>query len=130
MIRESEQEVKEALEEVLALQGIHLEEKESEDYSEILSKTQDKLDELNEKAELLLKKTGMSRDEMEIYAANPANFTPEEWNALQKVKEACEKYKRDTSRVISQHVGETSSTEPLRKKQERRFDRKKNWIPL
>jgi len=90
----SEEELREALEGVLKLYDIELEEEsdtEEEgyaDYSEIINKTQERLDYLSEKAEAIYTRTGMSEDELEAYAANQSNFSKEEWEALQKVKEA------------------------------------------
>ncbi|MEZ5315238.1 MAG: hypothetical protein R3E91_03385 [Chlamydiales bacterium] len=136
---DSEEEVREALEEVLAMYGIHLDiqppsdeearEERLGDYSEIISKTQQRLDDLNEKAEEIYKRTGMNREQLESYAANPHNFTPEEWQALQKVKAACQKYKRAAQSII----GDEQFKENLvkkRKKQPNRFAKKKHWIPL
>lgn len=135
----SEREIREALEEVLNLYNVKLDEptqapsKEAsaeEDFSEIISKTQERLDDLNEKAEEIFQKTGMSREEMEVYAANPNNFSREQWEALQKVKEACEKYKREARSKIPDEKFEEKAQTLKRKKQPARFAKKKQWIPL
>jgi len=136
---DSEEEIREALKDVLALYDIELEEEtESEeeakeqrygDYSEIISKTQERLDDLNEKAEMIFKRTGMTREELEAYASNPNNFTKEQWEALQKVKEACDKYKREARARIGEEAFE-EKVEKNKKKQPGRFAKKKHWIPL
>ncbi len=135
----SEEEVQKALEEVLGLYDIKLEaapddeqtskEERYGDYSEIINKTQERLDDLNEKAEDIYKRTGMTQEQLEAYAANPNNFSKEQWEALQKVKEACEKYKREAQSRIGEELFE-EKVETKRKKQPQRFAKKKHWIPL
>ncbi len=135
----SDEEVRQALEEVLAMYDIQLEvdptsdegakEERFGDYSEIINKTQQRLDELNEKAEEIYKSTGMTHDQLEAYSANPNNFSKEQWDALQKVKEACEKYKREAHAKIGEERFEKTTEKP-RKKQPHRFAKKKHWIPL
>lgn len=136
---DSEEEVREALEEVLAMYDIKLdlappsEENEKErrygDYSEVISKTQERLDDLTEQAEAIYKRTGMNREQLEAYASNPNNFSKEQWEALQKVKEACEKYKREARIKIGEEQIE-EKVEKERKKEPQRFAKKKHWIPL
>lgn len=136
----SEEEIQEALEDVLKLYDIKLdtpppqtEEEKKEragDYSEIIGKTQARLDELTEKAEEIYKRTGMTREQLEAYAANPNNFTQEQWEALQKVKDACEKYKREARSRIKDPQFEQKVETHQRKKQPHRFAKKKHWIPL
>lgn len=131
--------MKKALEEVLKQFDITLEpqevsedEKKTErygDYSEIISKTQAKLDELNEKGEELLKRTGMTREQLEAFASNPANFNQEQWEALQKLKEATEEFKRQSFSIAGKEE-EGRPVEKKQKKQPHRFGKKKHWIPL
>jgi ABC-type transporter Mla subunit MlaD len=129
----SEASLKKALEEVLKQFNIQLEPvrgsddlSKQNDYSEIISKTQEKLDELNEKAEDVLKRTGMTREQLDAYANNPNNFTKEQWEALQGLRENVEQFKRQT-----QGIEKTESELPRKeKKQKHRFGKKKNWIPL
>lgn len=136
---DSEEEIRKALEEVLSMYDIELEEEpvsEEEakaerygDYAEIISKTQQRLDELNEQAEEIYKRTGMNREELEAYAANPNNFSKEQWEALQKVKEACDKYTQEAREKIGEeHFEETEKKK--RKKRTKGRGKKKNWIPL
>ncbi len=104
-------------------------EKAEEGFSDLISVTQEKLDELHERGEELLRKTGMSREQLEAYAANPNNFSKEQWEALKKLKEATDSFKREV-RVA---VGEEQfgkSVERKQKKQQHRFGKKKHWIPL
>lgn len=128
--------LKTALENVLKLFDIKIEElpkvndeNEENYYSQVVGKTQSKLDELNEKAEELYERTGMSREQLEAYASNPNNFTKEQWDALQRVKEEAERFKRRTREKMSDELLQTS-VDAERKKQPGRFGKKKNWIPL
>lgn len=137
----AEEEIRKSIEEVLTLYNIKLEEElvqEEEqkrerygDYSEIINKTQEKLDELQERAAKIYEKTGMSREQIQEYASNPDHFTPEQWKALQRVREACEKFHRQTRDTIGEeNLKVVSNSKKERKKQSQRFAKKKNWIPL
>lgn len=98
-------------------------------YSDIVSKTQEKLDEMHEKGEEMLAKTGMTRDQLDTFASNPNNFNPEQWEALQKLKQATEDFKRQV-RSIGGESTVAKSVERKPKKQQHRFGKKKDWIPL
>jgi sugar-specific transcriptional regulator TrmB len=134
----SEEDIRAALSEVLKMYDIRLEENPIEspaiegpgDYSEMISKTQTRLDDLNEKAEEIFKRTGMTREQLEAYASNPNNFTKEQWEALQKVKEACDRYKREARNLIVDPKFEQKVETGEHKKQPQRFAKKKHWIPL
>ena len=133
MASKGEEGIRKALDEVLKLYDVTLEHEEEEatveDYSEIISKSQARLDDLNEKAEEIFKRTGMSRDQLEAYSENPNNFTQEQWEALQKVKEACDEYTREARSKITDPEFEKTKT-VKRQKQTHRFAKKKHWLPL
>jgi predicted ribosome quality control (RQC) complex YloA/Tae2 family protein len=133
MASQGEEDIRKALGEVLKMYDITLdsqpEEATSHDYSEIIGKSQARLDDLNEKAEEIFKRTGMTRDQLETYAENPNNFTPEQWESLQKVKGACDKYAREARSKIIDPQFEKAQTQK-RQKQTQRFAKKKHWIPL
>lgn len=136
----SEANLKKALEEVLRQFNIQLDPvREDEvgakaerhgDYSEIISKTQDTLDELSEKAEEMLKKTGMTREQLEAYANNPNNFTKDQWEALQRLRETTEQFKRQTQGIAKTESPALQDAPRKEKKQKHRFGKKKHWIPL
>ncbi len=134
-----EKEVRCALQEVLDLYDIKLDEPATEiqeeerfgDYSEIISKTQDQLDDLSEKAEEIYQRIGMNKEELESYASNPNNFTKEQWEALERVRAACETYKRAAITQVTGPPSAEKKPSPKRKRKEKqRFAKKKNWIPL
>lgn len=145
MSKKSEEEIKEALKEVLDLYGVDLEEElskisekkpkeerlhEAGDYGELISKTQRQLDDLNERAEEIVKSTGMTREQLETYASNPNNFTREQWEALQKVREACDRHKREARTRLGEEDFDKRIEKGAKKKQTQRFAKKKHWIPL
>lgn len=98
-------------------------------YNEILEKTQKKLDELNLQNAEILKKSGMTREQLEKYGSNPQNFTPEQWKALQRVKEVTEKYKQQAKEFMGvEHLKKKTKEE---KRQEiQRFGKKKRWLSV
>lgn len=137
MAEGNQEKLKEALTEFLELFEIKLnlpEEEQGESaingqYGEIVKATQDKLDDFNVKAEEVLQKTGMTREELDVYANNPDNFTHEQWEALKKLQEATEELKRRTYKVVGED-NLKKSIEKERGKQAHRFGKKKDWIPL
>ncbi len=134
MASQGEEEIRKALEGVLKLYDIKLDapterEDGSNDYSEIMGKTQAKIDDLTEKAEEIYRRTGMTREQLEAYAANPNNFTKEQWEAIQKVKEACDKYKQEARNQIIDEQFEQKAQSGAKGKQTARFAKKKHWIP-
>ncbi|MCB1180737.1 MAG: hypothetical protein KDK55_01770 [Chlamydiia bacterium] len=138
----TEKRLRSAMEELLAIHGVELSEDELPeeeqkalrlgDYSAIAEKTQEKLDELNEKAEILYKKLGMTPEDVAAYSSNPDNFTPEQWEALRKVKEEADNYKKSALETMGDKtVKQIQEASPTKKKKKgiHRFGKKKNWIP-
>lgn len=141
MAKNEENSLKKSLEDLLSLHGIELSDETSEeedrelrkgDYSEIIQRTQEKLDELNERAELLYKKLGMTPEEVEAYGSNPNNFSPEQWQALQKVRQEAENFKTRAYESLGQKAKEKDKEQKALGKTRgpHRFGKKKNWIPL
>ncbi len=105
------------------------------DYQLLIEKTQEKIQELNERSQEILKKTGMTREQMETFAHNPDNFSPEEWMALEKIRASCNEYKKETEALIdslADSLGESESQQahPPVHKAKTKKNKKKNWIPL
>ncbi|WP_213318848.1 hypothetical protein [Chlamydiifrater volucris] len=109
---------------------------EEADYQYLIEKTQEKIEELDKKSKEILKQTGMTEQEMEVFARNPDNFSPEEWLALEKVRSSCEAYKRETEAIIddiSRGIGLNTPSTAQQKtpsKSGEKKNKKKNWIPL
>lgn len=103
MIDDAERKMVEAMQGVLKKFGVELSEEiiknqdglEVADYSEVIGKTRERLDILEEESEMFQEKTGMTQDEILEFGSNPDNFSPEEWQAIQNVKKACDQYKKE-----------------------------------
>ena len=138
----SEAELRAAIEEVLTLYDVKLEdyvedpeappESRADDFSDIISASQQQLDVLSVKTEEILERTGMTEEQLEAYASNPNNFTKEQWEAIQKVKQACETYKQEARARIGEKefVKTAEKAEKKRQKGAGKFAKKKQWIPL
>lgn len=140
MADELEKELAAALQQIMNMYDIKLEEeiiKKGEgdrpvvDYSEVISKTQQKIDELTQKAEEIYQRTGMTREELLDYASNPHNFTKEQWESIQNVRNSCESLKQQTSQLLEKPQKEMQR-QKIKKgdKQTKRFAKKKHWISM
>ena len=137
MVSESEKELVSALQQIMQMYGIDLDEQmivtgetgdEFVDYAEVLSKTQEKIDELSQQAEEIYKKTGMTREELLAYADNPQNFSKAEWDSLEQVKEACEAMKKETAQLLKPQEALLNQKPKKGKSQRSRFVKKRNWL--
>ncbi|EPP34711.1 hypothetical protein CP10139811_0742 [Chlamydia ibidis] len=106
------------------------------DYETLIQKTQEKIQELDKRSQDILQKTGMTREQMEVFASNPDNFSPEEWLALENIRTSCEEYKKETEALINQlsaDIGSennSSNKKQLAQSTSNKKNKKKNWIPL
>ena len=137
MVSQSEKELVSALKQIMKMYDIELDEdiliqddgEEIADYSEVISKTQEKIDELTQRAEEIYKRTGMTREELMQYASNPNNFTKAEWESLEQVRRACDQMKNQTSQLLEAPQQEMMRHKPKKgKKQGKKFAKKKNWL--
>ncbi|MFZ0564851.1 MAG: hypothetical protein WAM28_01495 [Chlamydiales bacterium] len=134
MVSKRGKDLREALQGVLDLYDIKVDHIEDEngniDHDELIEKTQDRIDELNEKSEEIFKRIGMDKEQLEVYVSDPSNFTKEQWEALEKVKEACENYKKEAKALLEETQFEKKTPPERRKKIPRREGKRKYWIPL
>ncbi|MBF5050618.1 hypothetical protein CLAVI_000231 [Candidatus Clavichlamydia salmonicola] len=105
------------------------------DYAAIIEKTQEKINILQKQSNDILKKTGMSPEEIERYTTNPDNFSKEQWEALTNVKEACNKYKKETETLLNNIEKNLPKKEILEKFDlvddgSQQINKKKKWISL
>nr|CRI41772.1 Protein CPn_0742/CP_0003/CPj0742/CpB0770 [Chlamydia pneumoniae]CRI42865.1 Protein CPn_0742/CP_0003/CPj0742/CpB0770 [Chlamydia pneumoniae]CRI43984.1 Protein CPn_0742/CP_0003/CPj0742/CpB0770 [Chlamydia pneumoniae]CRI47370.1 Protein CPn_0742/CP_0003/CPj0742/CpB0770 [Chlamydia pneumoniae]CRI51920.1 Protein CPn_0742/CP_0003/CPj0742/CpB0770 [Chlamydia pneumoniae] len=104
------------------------------DYEYLITKTQEKIQELDKRAQEILTQTGMSKEQMEVFANNPDNFSPEEWLALEKVRSSCDEYRKETENLINEITLDLHPTKeskrPKQKLSSTKKNKKKNWIPL
>lgn len=106
------------------------------DYEYLMEKTQEKIQELDKRSQEILRQTGMTKEQMEVFANNPDNFSPEEWLALENIRASCNEYKKETEAIInevSKELGFEDSKKNTSKKPKTtstKKNKKKNWIPL
>ncbi|ANG66078.1 hypothetical protein [Chlamydia gallinacea] len=106
------------------------------DYEYLMEKTQEKIQELDKRSQEILRQTGMTKEQMEVFANNPDNFSPEEWLALENIRASCNEYKKETEAIInevSKELGFEDSKKNTTKKPRTtstKKNKKKNWIPL
>lgn len=96
------------------------------DYGEIIEKTQQEIDRLQQEAEGILKQTGMSREQVESYVANPANFSQEQWEALEKFRQEVAEFKRQAHAIAEAELPKAKT--PQLKKSKKGPGKKKEWI--
>ena len=105
-------------------------------YQMLIEKTQEKIQELDKRSQEILQQTGMTREQMEVFANNPDNFSPEEWRALETIRSSCNEYKKEAEELIKEvtnDIGHTSEKKPAPKTTNSlssKKNKKKNWIPL
>ncbi|QXE26650.1 hypothetical protein [Chlamydia buteonis] len=106
------------------------------DYEYLMEKTQEKIQELDKRSQEILQQTGMTREQMEVFANNPDNFSPEEWLALENIRSSCNEYKKETEALINEVTKELGGETPppnsnnKTKTTSSKKNKKKNWIPL
>ncbi|AFS24121.1 hypothetical protein B601_0003 [Chlamydia psittaci WS/RT/E30] len=82
------------------------------DYEYLMEKTQEKIQELDKRSQEILQQTGMTREQMEVFANNPDNFSPEEWLALENIRSSCNEYKKETEALINEVTKELGGETP------------------
>ncbi|QVE49533.1 hypothetical protein SBV42_02025 [Chlamydia crocodili] len=106
------------------------------DYEYLMEKTQEKIQELDKRSQEILQQTGMTKEQMEVFANNPDNFSPEEWLALENIRSSCNEYKKETEALINEVTrdlgGEIPAPDSNKKTKttSSKKNKKKNWIPL
>lgn len=123
-MEEKQSSLREAFVDVLKKFDIHLEEgdEENADYGEVMEKTQDKLDELRDKMDVLMEEKGLTREQLEKFASDPSHFSKEQWEALERLKKETEDFKQHVAEKLKQYTPKT--------KKKGKVPRKKDWIPL
>jgi hypothetical protein len=137
--KEKQKEMADAIEEVLTLHNVQVEAMakqiagEKGDFTGILANCEERLGQLREKAEEMLKNTGMTREQMNEYISNRANFSQEEWNMLEETRKTCEEMKEKDNKILRAHIPADilEKTEPEKKiKKRKKKTTKKNWMQL
>lgn len=71
-----------------------------EELEAILHRTQEIIDKLNKKANAICEKLGKSREELESYVQNPANFRAEEWKAIEDMQNQVEQFRKALMKTL------------------------------
>lgn len=97
-----------------------------QDMEKLLERTQSVVDKLNDRVVKIAEKNNMSRDEMAKYVEDPANFSPQEWEAMQAMKKQVDQFQKLLMKSV---VSQQEPGKPAEKKP-RSGGGKRNWIPL
>jgi len=99
-----------------------------QDLDAMIEQMEKSLEEIRASAEDLYEQTGMSQEELESFAANPDNFTPDEWALLSQIQEKVETIKHTTEGIAE---GEPIAKPPkgTRKlKGKKKPPKRKKWL--
>ena len=140
MAEDLEEGLRKSMEDLLRLYNIDIEpgamdpdEKTGEvDYAEVITKTQDKINELNQEAEKIYASTGMTKEELEAYSQNPNNFSKEQWEILENVRAECNEFKQKAYSIIPKAdvaEAEKGPKTPVKKKKKKPGS-KKGWMQM
>jgi uncharacterized coiled-coil DUF342 family protein len=66
----------------------------AEQLDEMAKDLRSQVEQLKAKADEIQKRTGMSRDQLDEYTNNPDNFSKEEWEAIARIRESIDRFKR------------------------------------
>ncbi|MBN4067495.1 hypothetical protein JYU14_05365 [Simkania negevensis] len=78
------------------------------DVDSALENMEKHLDTLNQQAEEVYAKMGMSKEALEEYVNNSDNFTKEEWTAIQSIQHDVESFQKDLMETLDFDVAEIS----------------------
>ncbi len=97
------------------------------DMDAVVERLEEALDKLNEQMDQVYKATGMSREELEAYAADQKNFSEEEWSLLGQIRGELDKFREQAEATLSDlpEAAEAGSG-PTKKKGQRK--RRKDWL--
>lgn len=139
MAEDLEEGMRKSMEELLKLYNIELDpnalkpdvQTEDVDYAEVILKTQEKIDELNQQAEEIYKQTGMTKEELEAYSMNPNNFTKEQWDILEQVRAECKEFEEKAYAMLPKEERDAARKEvPVVKKKKKKPGAKKDWLQM
>jgi hypothetical protein len=104
------------------------------DIPHIIEKIQQDLEEFDNKANDVCKKTGMNKEQLEKYVNNPSNFSAADWSILQKVRIEVEDFQKKIWDALDKNPEDAiqMKKENDSKAKARRIKGryKKNWIPM
>jgi hypothetical protein len=75
----------------------------------------------------ITEKSGLSEDQLLSFAENPANFTPEQWAAIQESRQKISQAGQDLAKVI-EGQGSSASSQEKKPPKEGKHSKKSNWL--
>jgi len=103
------------------------------DPNELLESLESTLDELKKESERLTAQSGMTKEELDAYAHNPDNFTPEEWRLLTQIREQLDGYRLQAKEFADRgpEMFEEESEKPAKPaKKKKKGGKKKGWMQM
>lgn len=101
-----------------------------EDMEVLLNRTQEIIDKLNQKANEISAKMGLSREELSRLIEEPANFNSEEWQAMQTMRKQVDEFHKSLMQAIFQQKNENLIQTSRDEQKKQALKGRKNWIPL
>ena len=99
------------------------------DVDQVVKNTEKRLEQLHVQGEKLLQTMGMTSEEAESHADNPANYSKGQWAALQNFKNKLAKYKKHTFEELGVEDKEEKKS-PSHRRKKKKFAKKKDWLQL
>lgn len=98
-----------------------------DDLEAVLERTQEMIDQLNQKANMICEKLNMTRDELSAFVANPDNFNKEDWEAIQRMQEHVEQFHKTLVRAMFLQKNEALVSSQREDHKKRRLGLRRNW---
>lgn len=101
-----------------------------EDMEELLNRTQGFIDRLNEKANSIAGKLGMSREELNKYVENPQNFKQEDWKAIEQMQTQVDRFQKTLMQSLFNQKNELIVKKEREKQRKPKSGTKRDWMPM
>ncbi|NGX54693.1 MAG: hypothetical protein KR126chlam2_00308 [Chlamydiae bacterium] len=99
------------------------------DVAQVIKNTEGRLEELHVQGDRLLQAMGMTSEEAESHADNPANYSKGQWAALQNFKNKLAQYKKHAFEEMGVE-GKEEKKSSSRRRKKKKFAKKKDWLQL
>jgi L-lactate utilization protein LutC len=97
------------------------------DIDQVVERLEESLEQLSTQMEEVYEKTGMTKEQLEEYAANPENFSKAEWQMLEQIRGQLSKFREEADAVLAGAAEIPKEMEEEESKKGRRR-RRKNWL--
>ena len=102
-----------------------------EDIDVVLEKVHGLIEQLNSQSDRLLKELGMNKDQMTHYLENPQNFSKEQWEVIQFMKQEADKFQKAVKSLSPEITAQESEVKGKKGdggKGQKKKQPKKNWM--